>query len=230
MSDIGILGIYNSLGIAGAAMFLFWAIASITLHELAHGWAAIWQGDDTPREQGRMTWNPIVHMGVFSLLCLALVGIAWGSMPTDPGRYRWGRQGRIVVAGAGPLMNVLLALLCWGVVGYLVGRGICGGKVFEGVEPVDRIRDFAFIGGSLNGMLAIFNMLPLPPFDGASVVAGFSRTYYRLMHDPRIAGLGFFIVLVAMFSGIATICSRFAFGLGSGWAAFVGDLASRLGS
>jgi Zn-dependent protease len=203
--EIGIYGIFVNLGIAGAAAYLFWCIASITLHELAHGWAALWQGDDTPRVYGRMTWNPMVHMGVYSIVCLLLVGIAWGVMPTDPSKYRWGRQGRIVVSGAGPAMNIVLFVLCWVTVGVIAGLGL----VQEGEDNVwSRVLDFARIGGFLNGMLALFNLLPLPPFDGASIVAGFSRTYYRWMHYPRITGIGFFIVLVAMFSGIAGLCAR----------------------
>jgi Zn-dependent protease len=203
--EIGIYGIYLKLGMAGAAAYLFWCIASITLHELAHGWAALWQGDDTPRIYGRMTWNPMVHMGVYSLVCLALVGIAWGVMPTDPSKYRWGRRGRIVVSGAGPAMNVLLCVLCWTTVGVLLGLGLYSPDQDSAWK---RIVDFATIGGFLNGMLALFNLLPLPPFDGASIVAGFSRTYYRWMHDPRIANIGFFVVLVAMFSGVAEICAN----------------------
>ena len=224
MDDIGIFGIYKSMGIAGAAAFLFWAIASITLHELAHGWAAIWQGDDTPRVYGRMTWTPVVHMGLYSLICLALVGIAWGVMPTNPANYRWGRRGRIVVSGAGPAMNILLALVCWGVVGVLIGRKLVDGESDDSM--MERVLQFALIGGSLNGMLALFNMLPVPPFDGASVVAGFSRTYYRWMHDPRIANIGFFVVLVAMFSGIASICGRFALAAGYAWAGVVAYLVA----
>ena len=202
--EIGIYGIYLKLGMAGAAAYLFWCIASITLHELAHGWAALWQGDDTPRVLGRMTWNPMVHMGLWSLVCLALVGIAWGAMPSDPSKYRWGRQGRIVVAGAGPAMNIALFCLCWIVVGTVDGLGL----VKEDGDAWTRVISFAAIGGLLNGMLALFNLLPLPPFDGASIVAGFSRTYYRWMHDPRVQTAGFFIVLVAMFSGIAGMCAR----------------------
>jgi Zn-dependent protease len=204
--DIGIFGIYKTLGTAGAAAYLFWCIASITLHELAHGWAALWQGDDTPRTYGRMTWNPVVHMGFFSLLCLALVGIAWGMMPTDPSKYRWGRRGRIMVSGAGPAMNIVLFLLCWAVVGVVKGLGLDPAGQDDSIWQ--RIVDFAVIGGLLNGMLALFNLLPLPPFDGASIVAGFSRTYYRWMHDPRVQNVGFFIVLVAMFSGIASLCAK----------------------
>ena len=220
--DIGIFGIYKQLGIAGAAAFAFWAIASITLHELAHGWAALWQGDDTPRRLGRMTWNPMVHMGPYSLLCLALVGIAWGLMPTDPSRYRWGRRGRIVVSGAGPAMNVVLALLCWGVVGFMAARY---GSDLEGDSPQARLLGFAFIGGSLNGMLALFNMLPLPPFDGASVLAGFSRTYYRWMHDPRVQSAAFFVVLVLMFSGVLRVISDVTQSAGLAWAGVIGRLA-----
>src|SRR5688572_29409894 len=88
--------------------WIFWVLFSITLHELAHGWAALWQGDDTPRRLGRMTPNPIVHMGWVSLLMFAIVGIAWGVMPVDPSRFRWKRKGRTIVYGAGPAMNVAL--------------------------------------------------------------------------------------------------------------------------
>lgn len=212
--DIGIIGIYNSLGPSGAASYFLWCVAAITLHELAHGWAALWQGDDTPRREERMTWNPMVHMGIYSLLCLMLVGIAWGVMPTDPSKYRWGRQGRIVVSGAGPAMNILLSFLCWTALGVLNGLA----PDAERDSMLGRLGQFLAIGGLLNGMIALFNLLPLPPFDGASIVAGFSRTYYRWMHDPRIATAGFFIVLVAMFSGIAGICAAAADTAGQIWA------------
>ena len=112
--------VYDSGGLAAVLGWVFWVIFSICLHELAHGWAAIWQGDRTPRETGHMTMNPMVHMGGASLIVFALVGIAWGLMPTDPSRYRWGRRGRIAVAAAGPLMNLLIAVVSLLIlVGYL---------------------------------------------------------------------------------------------------------------
>jgi len=213
--DIGIIGIYNELGLPAAAAFLFWGIFSITMHELAHGWAALWQGDDTPRIYGRMTPNPVVHMGWMSLILLVLTVIAWGMMPTDPSKYRWGRRGRIIVSGAGPAMNVLLWAVCWG------GLGVLAAQQFDAQGDLQAIRSlrsgtevslaiFLLIGGGLNGMLALFNMLPLPPFDGASVVAGFSRTYYRWMHNPNIANVGFLIALVALLSGIGGVMGRWA--------------------
>ena len=57
--------------------WIFWVIASITLHELAHGGVAIWEGDDTPRVTGHMTANPVVHMGVQSIIAFLIIGIAW---------------------------------------------------------------------------------------------------------------------------------------------------------
>ena len=228
--DIGIFGIYNSLGPAAAAAFLFWGIFSITMHELAHGWAALSQGDDTPRIYGRMTPNPVVHMGWVSLILLALTGIAWGMMPVDPSKFRWGRRGRIVVSGAGPAMNVVLWLLCWGGLGLLLRDEIAAnGSVLRAIRSLPeglafQMSIFLLIGGGLNGMLALFNMLPLPPFDGASVLAGFSRTYYRWMHNPKIANAGFFIVIIAMFSGVGGIMGRWADRLGIDLAMWVSGL------
>ena len=68
--------------------WLFWIIASITLHELAHGWAAVARRS-TPRALGHMTASPMVHMGPMSLIALALVGIAWGAMPVNPQNFAW---------------------------------------------------------------------------------------------------------------------------------------------
>src|SRR6056297_3003392 len=73
-----------------------WVILSICLHELAHGWTAIRLGDDTPVVTGHMTWNPIVHMGAFSLFVFAFIGIAWGQMPINPSKLR-GRYAESVV-------------------------------------------------------------------------------------------------------------------------------------
>src|SRR5678815_2328722 len=79
-------------------------VVSICLHELAHGIVAVKHGDRTPIEQDRITLNPLVHMGVLSLVVLLIAGMAWGSMPIDRARLR-GRYAEAHVALAGPLMN-----------------------------------------------------------------------------------------------------------------------------
>jgi hypothetical protein len=69
-----------------AVAWAVWVIASVCLHELSHGVAAIKLGDNTPIYTGHMTWNPLVHMGRMSLIMFALVGLAWGMMPVTPSR------------------------------------------------------------------------------------------------------------------------------------------------
>lgn len=93
------------------ASWIFWVIFSITLHELGHGYAAIRVGDDTPIHLGRMTLNPLVHMGPTSLIVFAIIGIAWGAMPVNPSRFR-GKHADALVAAAGPAVNVGLFVLC----------------------------------------------------------------------------------------------------------------------
>jgi len=223
--DIGIIGIYNRLGLDAAAAFLFWAVFSITLHELAHGWAALWQGDQTPRLYNRMTVNPLVHMGVASLVCLVLFGIAWGSMPVNPSNFRWGRRGNIVVSGAGPASNLVLAVLCWACVGVLK---VNTDASMDGDAPMDRLLMFAWIGGSLNGLLALFNMLPLPPFDGATVLAGFSRKFHDLISDPRVQSVTMLVVLAVFVSGVGGKIAQVSTVAGIYFAFFVGGLAKPL--
>ena len=186
----------------------FWVVFSITLHELAHGWAALWQGDDTPVRYNRMTLNPVVHLGWYSLVIFALIGIAWGMMPTDPSKYRWRRQGRIVVAGAGPAMNIILALVAltaaafWNVYGQ--GQGALS----------ENVRIFLFTGGMLNIVLALFNLLPVPPLDGSSILAGASFRMYRLYQHPNVSMFGMLFILLIFFSGIGGIFFGTAVSLG----------------
>ena len=80
--------IYDEGGFVLLFTWVIWVLGSIVLHELSHGWAALWEGDDTPRRLHRLTINPWVHMGPTSLIVFAVLGIAWGLMPVDPSRFR----------------------------------------------------------------------------------------------------------------------------------------------
>ncbi len=107
-----------------------WVIFSICLHELAHGWVAIKLGDDTPRLAGHMTWNPLVHMGPYSLLMFVVIGIAWGAMPINPSRLR-GKYAEAMVALAGPLTNLGLAII--GLTALLLWMPLCEGMLIPSV-------------------------------------------------------------------------------------------------
>lgn len=179
-------------------------VISVVLHELAHGWAAIRYGDDTPIRLGRMTGNPLVHMGPVSLLALFLFGIAWGQMPIDPTRLR-GRYSEAKVSAAGPAMNLFLALTA------LTGVGLWWRYGNPQPTPLqDNFLFFLWIFGQINMLLLLFNLLPVPPLDGAHILANFSRGYAQAINDPTKQAI-WFLGLIAGFS--------FASKIFSGWAA-----------
>ena len=170
--------------------YLAWILVvtiSIVLHELAHGWMAIRRGDDTPIRLGRMTGNPLVHMGPFSLAVLALLGIAWGQMPIDPGRLR-GRYAEAAVAAAGPGMNLFLAvvsLVSLGLILRFVGADVLGAQWMQNLTEV------LWIAGVANLVLMLFNLMPVPPLDGSHILANFHRGYAQFIGDPEKQGMFF---------------------------------------
>ncbi len=154
--------------------------ASIVLHELGHGFAAIAQGDDTPRETGHMTWNPVVHMGGMGLGLLCIAGIAFGLMPVDPSRFR-SRYGDAIVAVAGPLVNGVLGIASLTTLAVLVNQGI--DTRIGGVEPL-------WIMGLLNIVLCLFNLIPIAPLDGSAVLGNFVPAYRDFIRNPANARYG----------------------------------------
>ncbi len=133
-------------------------IISIVIHELAHGVAAISQGDDTPKVQGHMTPDPIVHMGWTSIIFLFFSGMAWGLMPVNPDKFRHERWSDILVSAAGPLSNLVL-----GTIASLLAVATVqsGSKLFS--------LEFCLLAAQVNFSLFALNLLPVPPLDGFSV-------------------------------------------------------------
>ncbi len=169
-------------------------VISIVLHELAHGWAAIWQGDDTPRQMGHMTGDPMVHMGGFSLLMLALVGMAFGAMPVNPSNFR-SRYGDALVSAAGPAMNFLLALVALTALAVWVK---ISGSAIEG--PSKNGQFFLQIFGTTNIALGIFNLLPVPPLDGSTVLGNFVPAYRRWLDSLGNPTWMLFIVFMILWN------------------------------
>ena len=178
-------------GIVAVLGWVVWVLGSISLHELGHGWAALRQGDSTPREMDRMNFNPYVHMGPISLLVFAVIGIAWGVMPVRPWNFREGKLGVIKVSLAGPAVNAILALIA--IVGMVIGMAMHSMGNVAGYIVL-----FFFIGAYLNVVLFIFNLIPLPPLDGSTVLRSLVPSVDRFYNHPN-AG---FIGLAVLFIGV----------------------------
>ena len=212
-----------------------WVIGSICLHELAHGWTAIKLGDDTPIVTGHMTWNPIVHMGSFSLIVFLFIGIAWGMMPINPSRMR-GKHAESIVSLAGPLMNLLLAIIA--VMILVLWVPLSQGELIASVtipEPLaTNMRTFLYLGAMLNIVLMIFNLLPIPPLDGGRIAMNLVPAYGRMIMSEtgRWVMLGAFVLLFMFAGGLlfgVAILSVEAFSQGF-WAIFFPnmDIPTRL--
>ncbi len=173
--------------------WIVWVLLSITLHELAHGWAAIRQGDDTPLRLNRMTFNPFVHMGMNSLIVFALCGIAWGQMPVNRYRFKDGHRGDVYVAAAGPAMNLLIAVVCVILLTLWIRLGP------EDSNLARNVAIFLELGVGLNMILAPFNLLPIPPLDGSRILAGLSPRIRELYERPQAQLFGLFIFIAIFF-------------------------------
>jgi Zn-dependent protease len=152
-------------------------IISICLHELAHGIVAIEQGDDTPKRAGHMTLDPIVHMGVESMVMLCLFGIAWGAMPVNPAQFRSRQWGDLLVSAAGPLSNA------------------------EHYPFLSK--DFFFLAAVVNLNLFLFNCLPIPPLDGFHIFSKFLPG----LRGFENTSFGLFGLMALMFFGIGGMLS-----------------------
>jgi Zn-dependent protease len=153
-----------------AAVWIVPLVVAIVFHEVAHGWVARWLGDPTAAEQRRLSFNPLRHVDpvgtVILPLTLAIAGapvFGWAKpVPVRGDRLREPRTGMMLVALAGPAMNILLATAGAIALGLAVGVS----------DQPGFLADLFFSFVVVNVFLALFNLLPLPPFDGGHVVQG----------------------------------------------------------
>ncbi len=145
-------------------------LAAVTVHEFAHAWMADRLGDPTPRLRGRLTLNPIVHLDLLGSILLVLTGLGWAKpVEVNPRYFTNWRKGMILVAAAGPLANVTLLFL----LGLPFQLDLIAGPMAGLLIEVIRI----------NAILAIFNLLPIPPLDGSKILAGILPPAQALAYD-----------------------------------------------
>ena len=178
-------------------------LLSLTIHETAHAVTADWYGDPTARRLGRISLNPVVHVDPVGTIMLPLLGILAGGfvfgwakpVPVNPANLTRPRQDFLVIAAAGPVSNILLAVAASWLLGVIPG----GVGAVGGVPAL--LATFGFALLQLNLLLAVFNMLPIPPLDGGNVLAGLLPETLAVTYDRLIRPYGFVILLLLMATG-----------------------------
>ena len=187
-------------------MYAVAALIAICVHESAHGLSAYWLGDDTAKRQGRISLNPLHHLDPFGFLMMVVAHFGWAKpVPVNPYRMtkiKSPKVGMALTAAAGPISNILLALIF----GLLFC--VCGGSYQNGVfyfsgesgTALFYLWHFFAACVSLNAGLAVFNLIPISPLDGSKILAIVlpDRAYRQLMQYERY---GFLILMALLFLG-----------------------------
>ena len=173
------------------------SLLCITLHELAHGWVAYRMGDSTAKNLGRLTLNPLKHIDPIGLVMMVALRFGWAKpVPVDMRNFENPKRGMAVTALAGPLCNLLLScvlLLVYGLIFLPLSRA--GGAFAELVLNTVSTASY------LSLALAVFNIIPVPPLDGAKVVFSLlsEEKYFKLMRYERY---GMYLLVLLMVTGV----------------------------
>jgi len=206
-------------GIAHGLIYYVVLLFSLSFHESAHAWMAWKLGDDTAKNLGRVTLNPIPHIDPIGTVLFPLLQIFAGALilgwakptPYNPANFRRDvtmRKGHMLVAAAGPVSNLLLGLFFAVTLIVLVRQRV-----------IDSEQDFLFnvlgLGVGLNVLLAVFNFIPIPPLDGSKVASFGLPGDIGERYDRLVGPYGFVILMVLLLSGafgrIAAPIQRFVF-------------------
>jgi Zn-dependent protease len=178
------------------------AIISLSVHESAHGYVSYKLGDPTARNLGRITMNPFKHFDLLGFICMVFFRVGWAKpVPVNARYYKNPRVGMALTAAAGPLSNLLLALI--GVFGcettILCVQGV---DIYStAFTVIATIYNFFYLFALCNISLALFNLFPVPPFDGSRILYVFlpPKYYFGIMRYERYIMIG---VLVLFYIGV----------------------------
>jgi Zn-dependent protease len=193
-------------------------LLAITVHEFAHGYVAYRFGDPTAKAQGRLTFNPISHLDPFGTFVLLLTRtIGWAKpVPVDPRYLRNPRADMLWISLAGPVANLIAAILLAAVLHVLAFA--TGGKATGEISNfiLQPLFGILFFGIRINVVLAVFNIIPVPPLDGSKILAGLLPREQAYQFE-KLEPYGFVILMLLIFSNVINYVIappiKFIFGL-----------------
>lgn len=173
-------------------------LLALTIHEFAHGWLANRLGDPTARLQGRLTLNPVAHLDPIGTIAIVLIGFGWAKpVPVDYRYLKRPRRDMMLIAAAGPISNLVLGAVCaffYRMIPWAVGGPELGWVILP-------LRIMFRTGVWVNAVLAVFNLLPIPPLDGSRVVSGLLPLRQAISYS-RLEPYGFVLIFLLFFTGI----------------------------
>ena len=177
------------------------ALIALTVHEYCHGYAAYRLGDNTAKNMGRLTLNPIKHIDPYGAICMVLFHVGWAKpVPVNARNFNDPKKGFAITAAAGPASNLILGFfsaLIYLVVFALVRDLTFTSKTF-GYLLISNTLSFLYIFHSINIGLGLFNLLPIPPFDGSRLLNVFlpPKTYFAIMKYEKQIYIGVLVWLL----------------------------------
>lgn len=185
--------IWKVVGVIMSAVIVIFL--TLPVHEFAHGFIADKLGDNTPRYQGRLTLNPIAHIDPIGALGILLFGIGWAKPVSINARnFKNPKAGMAITALAGPVSNIIMALIALLLMNLITLANIMLGLNSGLYILADTFFRYVAI---INVYLAVFNFIPVPPFDGSRVLFAFlpTRYYFAVMRYERFIFIGLLVVL-----------------------------------
>lgn len=179
----------------------------LPLHECAHGLVAYKLGDDTAKRQHRLTLNPLEHIDYFGACLMLIIGFGWAKpVPINPRRFKNPKAGMALTALAGPVSNLLAAI-----VAGIIQNGLMF-MIVKGVLPYNAFMNYVLLFFefliSVNIGLAVFNFIPIPPLDGSKILMAFLPDKAIIWIEQRIQVISIVLFVIVIMGGLDGILGR----------------------